>query len=121
MRLPDPVRSLLSRLQAAGFSAYAVGGCVRDTLLGREPGDWDLCTSAMPEQMEAVFRGEHVLETGLRHGTLSVVLNHVPYEITTYRVDGDYTDHRHPDSVSCKKDGSFGMIQFFYHLKNYFR
>lgn len=100
MRLPDPVRSLLSRLQAAGFSAYAVGGCVRDTLLGREPGDWDLCTSAMPEQMEAVFRGEHLLETGLRHGTLSVVLNHVPYEITTYRVDGDYTDHRHPDSVS---------------------
>ncbi len=99
IQLPKDVISLLSRLRSAGFSAYAVGGCVRDSLLGRIPGDWDLCTSALPEEMRRVFAGEHLVETGLKHGTLTVVLNHVPYEITTYRVDGDYTDHRHPDSV----------------------
>ena len=100
MILPPPVQSILSRLHAAGFTAYAVGGCVRDTLLGVPPKDWDICTSALPAQMKEVFAGEHVVETGLQHGTLTVVLNHVPYEITTYRVDGAYTDHRHPDSVS---------------------
>ena len=100
MQLPYPVRTLLSRLQSAGYSAYAVGGCVRDTLLGVTPKDWDLCTSALPEEIQAVFAGDHVVETGLKHGTLTVVLDHVPYEITTYRIDGTYTDHRHPDSVS---------------------
>ena len=99
MVLPGKVSALISRLQAAGYSAYAVGGCVRDTLLGRTPKDWDLCTSALPEQMQAVFAGEHVLETGLKHGTLTVILDHEPFEITTYRVDGAYTDHRHPSSV----------------------
>jgi len=104
MLLPAPVLSILSRLRAAGFSAYAVGGCVRDSLLGKAPGDWDICTSALPEEMQQVFAGEHVVETGLRHGTLTVVLDHVPYEITTYRLDGAYTDHRHPDSVSFVTD-----------------
>lgn len=100
MELPKDVQDLLDRLNEAGYAAYAVGGCVRDTVLGRTPGDWDLCTSALPEQMQAVFAGEHVVETGLRHGTLTVVLHHVPYEVTTFRVDGTYTDHRHPDAVS---------------------
>ena len=100
LNLPEHVSSLLGRLRSAGFTAYAVGGCVRDTLMGHEPKDWDICTSALPEQMKEVFAGEHLLETGLKHGTLTVVLDHVPYEITTYRVDGEYTDHRHPDSVS---------------------
>ncbi|MBQ8072264.1 MAG: HD domain-containing protein [Clostridia bacterium] len=99
MRLPEDVLNLLNRLHQAGFSAYAVGGCVRDSLRGAEPKDWDLCTSALPEEMERIFAGERVVETGLKHGTLTVVIHHVPYEITTYRVDGAYTDHRHPDSV----------------------
>ena len=104
MNLPPAVSSLIARLNEAGFSAYAVGGCVRDTLLLKVPHDWDLCTSARPEQMLEVFRGEHVVETGLKHGTLTVVLDHVPYEITTFRTDGVYTDHRHPDSVTFVSD-----------------
>ena len=100
MELPRTVSDLIARLEQAGYSAYAVGGCVRDSIMGREPHDWDLCTSALPAQMQEVFRGEHVIETGLKHGTLAVVIGHVPYEITTFRVDGAYTDHRHPDSVS---------------------
>lgn len=99
LSLPSPVASLLARLNSAGFSAYVVGGCVRDTLLGLQPHDWDICTSALPEQMQQVFHDLHTVETGLKHGTLTVVVDHVPYEVTTFRVDGDYTDHRHPDSV----------------------
>ena len=104
MQLPRPVSDLIARLENAGFSAYAVGGCVRDSLRSLQPHDWDLCTSARPEEMQAVFRGEHVVETGLKHGTLTVVLDHVPYEITTFRTDGSYTDHRHPDSVTFVRD-----------------
>ena len=100
MELPRAVSDLITRLEQAGYSAYAVGGCVRDALLSKQPHDWDLCTSARPEEMQEVFRGEHVVETGLKHGTLTVVLDHVPYEITTFRTDGSYTDHRHPDSVT---------------------
>lgn len=104
MELPRRVSDLITRLEQAGYSAYAVGGCVRDTLMGRQPHDWDLCTSATPEEMLEVFRGEHVAETGLKHGTLTVILDHIPYEITTFRTDGAYTDHRHPDSVSFVKE-----------------
>ena len=99
LQLPAPVAELLACLKQAGFSAYAVGGCVRDSLLGLEPHDWDICTSALPEQMQQVFSGYRTVETGLKHGTLTVVIEHVPYEVTTFRIDGDYTDHRHPDSV----------------------
>ena len=104
MILPQAVLGLITRLEKAGFSAYAVGGCVRDSLLGLEPHDWDLCTSALPEQIQAVFSGFRTVDTGLKHGTLTVLVDHVPYEITTFRVDGNYTDHRHPDSVSFVGD-----------------
>ncbi len=100
IRLPADVAALLAMLRDAGFPAYTVGGCVRDALLGITPHDWDICTSALPDQMQQVFKDLHTVETGLKHGTLTVVVNHVPYEITTFRVDGEYTDHRHPDSVS---------------------
>ena len=100
IRLPEDVAALLAMLRDAGFPAYTVGGCVRDALLGITPHDWDICTSALPDQMQQVFKDLHTVETGLKHGTLTVVVNHVPYEITTFRVDGEYTDHRHPDSVS---------------------
>lgn len=106
MELPREVSDLIDRLEQAGYSAYAVGGCVRDSLLSLRPHDWDLCTSARPEEMQAVFRGEHLAETGLKHGTLTVVIDHHPYEITTFRTDGTYTDHRHPDSVTFVEDVS---------------
>ncbi len=106
MELPREVSGLIDRLEEAGYSAYAVGGCVRDTLLSLHPHDWDLCTSARPEEMQAVFRGERLVETGLKHGTLTVVIDHHPYEITTFRTDGTYTDHRHPDSVTFVEDVS---------------
>ena len=104
MLLPSAVSEILLRLKSAGYPAYVVGGCVRDSLLGVKPKDWDICTPALPEQTQAVFSGFHTVETGLKHGTLAVVVDHVPYEITTFRVDGAYTDHRHPDSVRFVDD-----------------
>ena len=100
MTLPPPVLRALSILDQQGFSAYVVGGCVRDAVLGTPPHDYDMCTSARPEEMQRVFRRFRTLETGLRHGTLTVLMDGMPLEITTFRVDGDYADHRHPDSVS---------------------
>lgn len=97
--LPPPVQTALHRLNDAGFSCYLVGGCVRDFLLGRMPTDFDLTTNARPAQMQAVFSSFHCIETGLRHGTLTVMIRDFPLEITTYRVDGAYSDSRHPDSV----------------------
>ncbi len=97
---PAPAREALRRLNAAGYEAYLVGGCVRDALLGREPGDWDITTSALPEQTEAVFAGERIIETGLKHGTVTVLLEGLPLEITTFRTEAGYSDHRHPDAVA---------------------
>lgn len=98
-KLPYGAKFVLNRLHEQGFQAYVVGGCVRDTLLGKEPQDWDVCTNALPQEMQRVFADCHVIETGLQHGTLTVMINHEPYEVTTFRVDGEYTDHRHPDEV----------------------
>ena len=100
MQLPVYVNNALSRLTSAGFEAFVVGGCVRDALMGRTPGDYDVTTSALPEETAAVFAGERVIETGLRHGTVTVLLDGNPLEITTFRVDGAYSDARHPDEVS---------------------
>ena len=99
INIPDTPKCLMKILLDAGYEAYVVGGCVRDFLLGRVPHDWDICTNALPEQMKECFASYHVIETGLKHGTLTVMVDHVGYEITTYRTDGEYTDHRHPDSV----------------------
>lgn len=99
INIPDAPKQLMKILLDAGYEAYIVGGCVRDFLLEREPHDWDICTNALPDQMKECFASYHVIETGLQHGTLTVMVDHVGYEITTYRTDGEYTDHRHPDSV----------------------
>ncbi|MBQ8202304.1 MAG: HD domain-containing protein [Clostridia bacterium] len=99
MKLPAGAAFVLNRLNQKGYQAYVVGGCVRDALLGRAPKDWDVCTSALPEEMQRIFADCHVIETGLKHGTLTVMYEHEPYEATTFRVDGAYTDHRHPDEV----------------------
>ena len=100
INIPDGANLLIHTLQDNGYSAYVVGGCVRDSILGREPHDWDICTSATPEQMIEVFKDKRVIETGLQHGTITVVVDKIPYEITTYRIDGDYSDSRRPDSVT---------------------
>lgn len=100
MRIPDDALTVLERLERYGFEAYVVGGCVRDSLMGRTPKDWDVCTNALPEEVLRVFRKFHVIKTGLQHGTVTVMVNHEPVEVTTFRVDGDYSDNRHPDSVS---------------------
>ncbi len=108
--LPSYVEAALSRLHQAGFEAWIVGGCVRDALLGRVPEDFDLTTSARPEQIQAVFSECRLHDTGIRHGTVTVVLEGEPLEITTYRVDGSYSDARHPDGVtftsSLKEDAA---------------
>ncbi|MDR4039522.1 MAG: polynucleotide adenylyltransferase, partial [Evtepia sp.] len=98
--IAPPAARALARLHEAGFEAWLVGGCVRDMLLGCAPKDYDLATSARPEETKAVFQGETVLETGIRHGTVTVLLEGMPLEITTYRVDGAYSDARHPDGVT---------------------
>ena len=106
LMIPPAPLSLITLLEAAGYSAYAVGGCVRDALLGQPPGDWDLCTSAQPEQVMEALRAHdiRVLETGLQHGTVTAVIDHQPIEITTFRLDGDYSDHRRPDRVTFTDD-----------------
>ena len=99
MNAPAHIETVLSALWAAGYEAHPVGGCVRDRLLGREPADWDICTSARPEQTKAVFRDLRCIETGLKHGTLTVFSGGRPVEITTYRTEQGYADNRHPDGV----------------------
>ena len=98
IELPDNVRNIITRLNTAGYEAYAVGGCVRDSVLGREPQDWDITTSALPEEVKALFN--RTVDTGIKHGTVTVLLGRESYEVTTYRIDGKYSDSRHPDSVS---------------------
>lgn len=99
IRPPEQARALLGKLRRAGYEAYIVGGCVRDSLLGRTPDDWDICTSARPEEMEALFAGYRLLLKGKKHGTVAVVLDGHSWEMTTFRQDGQYTDGRHPDCV----------------------
>ena len=98
--LPEDVQYILKTLETQGYEAYAVGGCVRDSLLGKTPQDWDICTSALPEQTITTFAGHHIIETGLQHGTITLILNLKPYEITTYRVESKYSDNRRPDKVT---------------------
>lgn len=97
IQMPEKVKYIIETIQAAGFEAYAVGGCVRDSVLGRIPDDWDITTSAKPEQVKALFR--RTIDTGLQHGTVTVMLDKDGFEVTTYRIDGKYEDGRHPTEV----------------------
>ena len=98
IEMPQAVRDIIETLEAAGFEAFAVGGCVRDAVLGRIPADWDITTSAMPEEVKGLFG--RTIDTGIQHGTVTVMVDHVGYEVTTYRIDGEYEDARHPKEVS---------------------
>ena len=104
MDMPKNVDTAINLLQSAGFEAYAVGGCVRDSLLGKTPNDWDITTSAKPEDMKSVFADFHCIDTGIKHGTVTVVIDGEPLEITTFRLDGEYEDNRHPKSVTFTSD-----------------
>jgi len=97
IEMPHDVEWIIDKIRNNGYEAFAVGGCVRDTLLGREPGDWDITTSAKPEEVKGIF-GKTV-DTGLQHGTVTIIKNRNGYEVTTYRIDGEYHDGRHPESV----------------------
>lgn len=98
IKLPETVGTILKTLRDAGFEAYAVGGCVRDSILGVTPKDWDITTSATPLETKALFK--RTIDTGIQHGTVTVMINGEGYEVTTYRVDGKYTDGRHPQEVT---------------------
>lgn len=98
IQLPEKVHKIIDTLEAAGFEAYAVGGCVRDSILGREPDDWDITTSAKPEEMKRLFA--RTVDTGIKHGTVTVLLGGEGFEVTTYRIDGAYEDGRHPSEVT---------------------
>lgn len=100
MELAETAQNVLKRLLEHGYSAYVVGGCVRDTLLGRTPGDWDICTSALPEEVEQCFSEYRIVETGLKHGTVTVFMQGELVEITTFRRDGEYFNHRSPRQVA---------------------
>lgn len=102
--IPDNANKIIHTLQNNGHSAYVVGGCVRDSLMGRTPHDWDICTSATPEQMLEIFKNYRVIETGLKHGTVTIVIDGEQYECTTYRIDGKYSDNRRPDNVIFTND-----------------
>lgn len=97
IKLPEKVKYIIDTIIGAGYEAYAVGGCIRDSILGREPNDWDITTSARPEQVKALFR--RTIDTGIAHGTVTVMLDKEGFEVTTYRIDGEYEDHRHPREV----------------------
>ena len=121
MTIPAPVIYVMEKLEDAGYTAYAVGGCVRDHLMGRIPGDYDVTTSAKPEEMLEVFFSDRVVETGLKHGTLTIVKDGMNVETTTYRIDGTYDDGRHPDSVTftdrldddlCRRDFTINAMAY---------
>ena len=98
IQLPQKVRYIIETIQAAGYEAYAVGGCIRDSILGKEPDDWDITTSAAPEEVKKMFR--RTIDTGIQHGTVTVMMEKESFEVTTYRIDGKYEDSRHPKDVT---------------------
>lgn len=102
IELPEEVAGIIAKLEEQGYEAYAVGGCIRDSLLFRVPEDWDITTSALPEQVKSIFR--RTVDTGIKHGTVTVMLGKNGYEVTTYRIDSEYEDGRHPKSVEFSND-----------------
>ena len=97
INLPEKVLMIINNLQFHGYEAYAVGGCVRDSILARQPEDWDITTSARPQEIKRIFR--RTVDTGIEHGTVTVLVGKDSFEVTTYRVDGEYEDNRHPKEV----------------------
>jgi len=109
LTIPENVKIILKALNSAGHEAYIVGGCVRDAILGRTPGDWDITTSAMPEEVKTIFR--RTVDTGIKHGTVTVLIKGESYEVTTYRIDGEYEDGRHPKQVTFTRSLSEDLLR----------
>ena len=103
LSIPKQCQKVLDIFEANGYEAYLVGGCVRDSILGKQPYDWDICTEALPEEILRLFQNYRVILTGLQHGTVTVLIDKMPIEITTYRIDGEYLDNRHPKEVIFTK------------------
>ena len=104
IELPTDVLFIINKIREFGYRADVVGGAVRDSIIGRELGDFDITTNALPEKTKEIFAGYRIIDTGIKHGTVTLVIGKAQYEITTYRIDGGYTDNRHPDSVSFTSD-----------------
>lgn len=104
VEVPAPVNYIIQELEKCGHEVYMVGGCVRDSVLGRKPHDYDICTSATPDEILKAFPDEEIIPTGLQHGTVTILINKEPFEVTTYRIDGDYSDNRRPDNVTFTKN-----------------
>lgn len=102
INIPQNVNEIITKLNENGHDAYVVGGCVRDSIIGLQPEDWDITTSALPEQVKGIFK--KTIDTGLKHGTVTVLMNHIPFEVTTYRIDGIYENNRKPINVSFTSD-----------------
>lgn len=102
IQLPEKVKYIINTIMEAGYEAYAVGGCIRDSIMGRKPDDWDITTSASPGQVKGLF--DHTIDTGIQHGTVTVMLEREGFEVTTYRIDGKYEDGRHPKEVTFTPD-----------------
>ena len=109
IEMPSGVKYIIEQLKNGGYEAYAVGGCVRDCILGRNPNDWDITTSAKPEDVKGIFR--RTIDTGIQHGTVTVMLKDEAFEITTYRIDGEYSDHRRPDGVTFTSELSEDLLR----------
>ena len=109
IQLPEKVNTIIHTLQEHGFEAYAVGGCVRDSILGRVPDDWDITTSATPLETKALF--PRTFDTGIEHGTITVLIDKDAFEVTTYRVDGKYEDSRHPSEVTFTRSLSEDLLR----------
>lgn len=103
INLPNGAMKIIKQLENYEFEAYVVGGCIRDCLLGFIPKDWDICTSATPQEVEAIFNNHQIIETGLKHGTVTIIMDDGQYEVTTFRTEENYTDNRHPDKVTFVK------------------
>ena len=102
IEIPKNAKMILDTMHEAGYEAYIVGGCVRDAILGKEPSDWDITTNALPAQVKELFR--RTIDTGIEHGTVTVMAGKEGYEVTTYRIDGKYEDSRHPSEVTFTRD-----------------
>lgn len=98
--IPEKINDVIEKFQSNGFEAYCVGGSIRDSIMGAEIGDWDITTSALPQETKELFKDEKIIETGIKHGTVSIIKEHEPIEVTTFRIDGEYEDNRHPADVS---------------------
>jgi len=104
IEIPEKINNIINIYEQNGFEAYCVGGSIRDSVMGIEIGDWDITTSALPQETKELFKDEKIIETGIKHGTVSIIKDHEAVEVTTFRIDGEYSDNRHPEQVSFTRN-----------------